>query len=108
MPSQFTRYLRMAGEADSRAPGTSEDTVEDPEAPPVDTAHKNYDAAMEECPPGTHFLAEARAVPGCKRRNQSRLGCTRTATIEPFGPKKEDFYEAKLLLGFSVGLVKRT
>ena len=32
---------------------------------------------MEETPPGTHFLASVKHVPGCKRRVQTRLGVVR-------------------------------
>ena len=48
---------------------------------------------------GTHFLAITKYVPGCKRRAQTRLGCTRVPSIEPMGASREDFYECKLVLG---------
>ena len=81
-------------------PGTLEDTIgSDEEAAPVDTGHRNYDESMEDTPESAHFLASTKHVPGCKRRSQSRLGCSRVPFIEPIGSSREHFYEAKLVLG---------
>ena len=81
---QFNRYCYMAGEGDSAAAGTMEDTIASDEEPaPPDLSHRNYDELMEETPPGAHFLACATHVPGCKRRVQTRLGCSRVPFIEP-------------------------
>ena len=77
-------------------PGTLEDTIGSDEEPaPIDTGHRNYDETMEEdTPESAHFLASAKHVPGCKRRSQSRLGCSRVPFIEPIGSSREHFYEA--------------
>ena len=81
---QFNRYCYMAGEGDSAAAGTMEDTIASDEEPaPPDLSHRNYDELLEETPPGAHFLACATHVPGCKRRVQTRLGCSRVPFIEP-------------------------
>jgi len=96
---QFTRYLAMAGEQDAGGSTTAEDTVEDDEAAPIDTAHRNYDEQMEATPQGAHFLANVKHVPGCRRRVQTRLGCSRVPFIEPIGASREDFYESKLVFG---------
>ena len=81
---QFNRYCYMAGEGDSAAAGTMEDTIPSDEEPaPPDLSHRNYDEVMEETPPGAHFLASLTHVPGCKRRVQTRLGCSRVPFIEP-------------------------
>ena len=81
---QFNRYMFMAGEGDSAAAGTMEDTIGGDEEPaPPDLSHRNYDELMEETPPGTHYPASATHVPGCKRRVQTRLGCSRVPFIEP-------------------------
>ena len=81
---QFNRYCYMAGEGDSAAAGTMEDTIASDEEPaPPDLSHRNYDELMEDTPPGAHFLACATHVPGCKRRVQTRLGCSRVPFIEP-------------------------
>ena len=83
---QFNRYCYMAGEGDSAAAGTMEDTIPSDEEPaPPDLSHRNYDEVMEETPPGAHFLASLTHVPGCKRRVQTRLGCSRVPFIEPTG-----------------------
>ena len=73
---QYNRYFAQAGEDYST---TMDDTIpeEEEEAAPVDTGHRNYDEQMEETPPGTHFLASVKHVPGCKRRVQTRLGVVR-------------------------------
>ena len=71
----------------------------DEEPPPVDVNHRNYDETMEDTSEGAHFLAWTKHVPGCKRRSQNRLGCSRVPFIEPIGSSREDFYEAKLVLG---------
>ena len=81
---QFNRYCYMAGEGDTQAAGTMEDTIPSDEEPaPPDLSHRNYDEVMEETPPGAHFLASFSHVPGCKRRVQTRLGCSRVPFIEP-------------------------
>ena len=98
---QFNRYLGMAGEA-APAHNSVDDTVEAEDAADVvDTAHRNYDEAMEATPQGTHFLASCKHVPGCRRRRQSCLGVSRVPFIEPVGGSREDFYEAKLILALS-------
>ena len=92
---QFNRYLAIAGEGDAAAHGTTEDTIAiDEEPTPPDLSHRNYDELMEDTPAGAHFLASATHVPGCKRRVQTRLGCSRVPFIEPIGGTREDFYEA--------------
>ena len=97
---QFNRYCYMAGEGDTAAAGNMEDTLASDEEPaPPDLSHRNYDELMEETPPGAHFLASFTHVPGCKRRVQTRLGCSRVPFIEPMGATREDFYESKLVLG---------
>ena len=73
------------------------------EPPPVDINHRNYDEMMEETSEGTHFLATAKHVPGCKRRSQARLGCSRVPFIEPIGSSRENFYEAVRALELHVG-----
>ena len=69
----------MAGETETSVPGTLEDTISgsDEELPPLDLNHRNYDAVLEETPEGFHFLATMKHVPGCSRRSQTRLGCSR-------------------------------
>ena len=40
-------------------------------------------------------------MPGCRRRKTARLGVSRIPFIEPIGPSRELFYEAKLVLGLA-------
>merc|ERR1711953_400397 len=64
---------------------------------PIEKHHRNFDAFMEEVIAGTHFKGDVKHVPGSKRRQLSRLGCSRLPTIEPIAGTREDFYEAKLV-----------
>ena len=97
---QFNRYLSPSESNNAKEAQTAEDTIEDvPEdAPPTNIHHRNYDKLMEGTAPGKHFPSTAQHLPGCKRRMNSRLGVSRTPMIEPVGPSREMFYEAKLLL----------
>ena len=61
----------------------------------------NYDEYLESVPCGTHYPANQKGVPDCKRRSNDRLGCTRVPFIEPIGASRERFYEQKLALGTS-------
>ena len=102
-PEAFTRYLGVCGDnvKGATTSTTEDDTLldEDDKAPPIDTAHRNYDKYMEETAPGSYFGSTAKHVPGCRRRIQQRLGVSRVPFIEPMGSTREDFYEAKLVLG---------
>ena len=90
----------MAGEGDTAAAGNMEDTLASDEEPaPPDLSHRNYDELMEATPQGAHFLANFKHVPGVRRRRQSSLGVSRVPFIEPIGNSREDFFEAKLVLG---------
>ena len=46
-----------------------EDTADDGEAVPIDTAHRNYDEHMEDVAQGEHYLANIKHVPACRRRS---------------------------------------
>ena len=103
-PEAFTRYIGVCGDNVKGATSTSmteDDTLldEDDALPPIDTAHRNYDKRMEETAPGRYFGSTAKHVPGGRRRTQQRLGVSRVPFIEPIGATREDFYEAKLVLG---------
>ena len=93
---RFCRYFYVAGE--EAGSNTAEDTVKDDDDFPSDHTHRNYDEAVDELTCGTHFLASAAHVPGCKRRHPARLGVARIPYIEPIGESRENFYEAKLVL----------
>ena len=93
---RFCRYFYVAGE--EAGSNTAEDTVKDDDDLPSDHTHRNYDEAVDELTCGTHFLASAAHVPGCKRRHPARLGVARIPYIEPIGESRENFYEAKLVL----------
>ncbi len=69
---------------------TLEDTISDGDDTPVDVSHRNFDQIMEDTSPGTHFNAAFKLIPGCKRRQQSRLGVSRVPFIEPIGDSRED------------------
>ena len=81
---RFCRYFYVAGE--EAGSNTAEDTVKDDDDFPSDHTHRNYDEAVDELTCGTHFLASAAHVPGCKRRHPARLGVARIPYIEPIGP----------------------
>ena len=52
----------MAGEGDSAAAGTMEDTIPiDEEPAPPDLSHRNYDEIMEETPSGGALSGQSRA-----------------------------------------------
>jgi len=53
---------------------------------------------MEDVPAGSKFPSRAAGVETASRRKQSCLGVTRTATLQPIGASREDFYEQRLLL----------
>ena len=62
---------------------TNEDTIEDEDPFPDDTSHRNYDAYCESVPAGTQYASTQKRLPGCKRRANERLGCTRVPFIAP-------------------------
>ena len=96
---QFNRYFVLSDEGSNAAAPTLEDTCADEEdAVPSETHHRHYDEAAEHVPSGKTF-ASATSVTGARRRQQARLGISRTPFIEPIGTKREAFYEQKLLLG---------
>ena len=78
-----------------------EDTISDEEGTRDDPSHRNYDAYLEGVPLGTHYPSTQKCVPGCKRRSNDRLGCTRVPFIEPIGASRERFYEHKLSLALA-------
>ena len=78
-----------------------EDTISDEEGTQDDPAHRNYDAYLEGVPLGTHYPSTQKCVPGCKRRSNDRLGCTRVPFIEPIGASRERFYEQNLSLALA-------
>ena len=78
-----------------------EDTISDEEGTRDDPSHRNYDAYLEGVPLGTHYPSTQKCVPGCKRRSNDRLGCTRVPFIEPIGASRERFYEQKLSLALA-------
>ena len=80
---------------------TCEDTIAEGEGTTDDPSHRNYDEYLESVPCGTQYPAILKGVPGCKRRSNDRLGCTRVPFIEPIGASRERFYEQKLALGMS-------
>ena len=96
---QYQRYLSTSGD-NTEGPSceTVENTVDDPEAVPVDKAHRHYDPFMEDVAVGTRFPSSGKGVPGARRRKQPELGVSRTPTIEPLGASREPFYEMRLLL----------
>ena len=63
--------------------------------------HKSYDEWAEGVAEGTRFSGSVKHVEGARRRHQSRLAVSRTATIEPIGATRESFYQNRLLLGLS-------
>ena len=81
---------------------TCEDTISEEEGTPDDPSHRNYDEYLERVPLGTHYPSTQRCVPGCKRRSNDRLACTRVPFIEPVGASRERFYEQKLALGLYI------
>ena len=66
-----------------------EDTVEDPEEVPVDTAHRHYDETMERNAAGTRYASSAPHVEGARRRKQSQLCVSRMPFIECVGASRE-------------------
>ena len=95
-PEQFNRYFSL-----SDAKTTTEDTIEDEVPFADDPFHKNWDEYVSGVPPGTHYASSQKGVPGCKRRPNERLGCSRNPFIEPIGQTRERFYEIKATLGLS-------
>ena len=92
---QFNRYFALAEER-ADAP-TLEDTCCD-QALAQQPDHKHYDAWSEAVTEASRFDSVMKHVEGARRRNQSRLAVSRTATIEPIGAQREKFYEQRLLL----------
>jgi hypothetical protein len=92
---QFNRYLSLTSEV--AGPLTLEDTIGEDDAVPPDTSHRHYDEIMEAVEAGSTFPS-AKHVNGARRRKQGRLGIGRVPFIEPFGEKRESFYEQRLIL----------
>ena len=95
---QYNRYFAQAG--DHAIAVTLEDTCCDEGVLP-EPDHKSYDEWSESVPEGTCFNSTMRHVDGSRRRHQSRLAVSRTATLDPIGAKREVFYQNRLLLGLS-------
>ena len=94
---QVNRYFTPTTE-EKEAP-TLEDTMEeeDDDCIEPEAHHRHYDAEAEAIPAGTTFPSTAKHVEGARRRQQARLGVSRTPFIEPIGASREGFYEARLL-----------
>ena len=85
---------------------TSENTIEfaegDCEYKVVDKNHRNYDYVMEaRVQPGKRFPAVFPGVSGARRRQDSRLGVSRTPLLEMSGAGREGFYQQRLLLSLA-------
>ena len=85
---------------------TSENTIEfaegDCEYKVFDQNHRNYDYVMEaRVQPGKRFPAVFPGVSGARRRQDSRLGVSRTPLLEMSGAGREGFYQQRLLLSLA-------
>jgi len=77
---------------------TIEDTVEvDDAAVGCNLHHRHYDEFCEKTMPGTKFPSRAQGLEVLQRRRQARLGVSRLPFLEPLGPKREPFFEQKLM-----------
>ena len=94
-------YKRYFAETDvKRISDMSEDTCcEEGILPEPD--HKSYDEWAESIPDGATFKSTMKHIEGARRRHQSRLAVSRTATVEPIGAKRESFYQNRLLMSLS-------
>ena len=73
--------------------GDEDDVVE------TQPCHRHYDSFSDNVAPGKLFPSCWKNVGGARRRQDARLGVSRTPFIEPLGDKRENSYEARLLLG---------
>ena len=98
---QFQRYFLIAGDAsEARTALTLENTAEDEDdVVERQTHHRHYDSFAESVLPGNLFQSERKQVGGARRRQDARFGVSRVPFIEPLGDKRENSYEARLLLG---------
>ena len=92
---QYQRYLATSANA-----GATEDTVDDPDEVPADTAHRHYDEVMERTSAGQRYASLAAHVAGARRRKQSQLCVSRLPFIECLGATREAYYEKQLLTTF--------
>ena len=92
-------YCTSSGAAQSQE--TNEDTAAlgDDDVVEVDEGHRHYDAFSEGNPPGVKFPGVVKGIETLSRRRQGRLAVSRLPYLEPIGPRREEFYEQKLLLG---------
>ena len=101
---QFNRYLMLV-DSERASELTSENTIDVDAGPDPyrvsDRDHRNYDPYMESVPAGTSFAFIMKGCCGARRRNDSRLGCSRVPLLEPFGEGRENFYQQRLLLGLA-------
>ena len=65
-----------------------------------DTSHVHHDPLMASVAAGTKYPS-AKNIPSARRRQQTRLGVTRSPFIEPIGATRENHYQCRLLLGLS-------
>ena len=65
----------------------------------VDVSHRHYHPVAQELQPGEIVHNRDIGVFSCRRRQCSRLCVPRSAFVEPLGPKREDYYEQRLLEG---------
>ena len=71
----------------------------DDEAVRCDQNHRHYDRKCEKMLPGTKFPSRVQGLEVLQRRRQARLAVSRIPFLEPLGPKRENYYQQKLLLG---------
>ena len=98
---QFQRYFSLAGDrGEERTSVTLENTAEDEEdVVERQPHHRHYDEFAEDVVPGSLFQSVRQGVGGARKRKCARLGVSRVPFIEPLGDKRENSYEARLLLG---------
>ena len=99
--SRRARYFCFIGSYDEESiEDTRADEEEDGRLVADDTSHVHHDPLMASVAAGTKYPS-AKNIPSARRRQQTRLGVTRSPFIEPIGATRENHYQCRLLLGLS-------
>ena len=99
--SLSARYFCLTGSYDEESiEDTRADEEEDGCLVGDDPSHVHHDPLMASVTAGTKYPS-AKNIPSARRRQQTRLGVTRSPFIEPIGATRENHYQCRLLLGLS-------
>ena len=97
---QFNRYFHTCRDSDRSetledAAGDEDDNVD------AETSHRHHDPWAESVAPGATLPSAQCGVESTRRRKQARLAVSRAPFIEPIGRAREEYFEAKIILGLA-------